>query len=258
VVEEPSSVVDGQPVFSGIERYTRRGDFQPDKNGYLVNGAGYFLQGIPVDPTTGNLIGSVPQVLRFQNDFLPAQATSQIEYRANLASYPLTPTADANIPRSELLNPISFSANPVAGAPVAATITGTGAALADVIASVSGTGTFAVPATTQLGVGNGGTLRITVTPSGGAATNYDLVFADTDALDDIIADINGTAGLNAAVTASIDTSGGTNKLRIVADSADFSFDISTFSTDALTTRLGLAEVAHPSSNLMSKGQVTSP
>jgi flagellar hook protein FlgE len=151
------------------------------------------------------------------------------------------------------LNPISFSANPIAGAPVAATITGTGAALADVIATVSGTGTFAVPATTQLGAGNGGTMRITVTPSGGAATNYDLVFADTDTLDDIMADINGTAGLNAAVTASIDASGGTNKLQITADSADFSFDISTFSTDALTTRLGLAEVAHPSSNLMSKG-----
>ena len=79
VVEKPGSVVDNQPVFSGIDRYTRRGDFQPDKNGYLVNGAGYFLMGIPVDPTTGNLVGSVPEVLQFQNDFLPAQATSQIE-----------------------------------------------------------------------------------------------------------------------------------------------------------------------------------
>ena len=94
VVEKPGSVVDNQPVFSGIDRYTRRGDFQPDKNGYLVNGAGYFLMGIPVDPTTGNLVGSVPEVLQFQNDFLPAQATSQIEYRANLASYPLTPDHD--------------------------------------------------------------------------------------------------------------------------------------------------------------------
>ena len=30
VVEKPSSVVDGRPVFAGIDRYTRRGDFQPD------------------------------------------------------------------------------------------------------------------------------------------------------------------------------------------------------------------------------------
>ena len=90
VVQKPSSFTDGRPVFDGSDLYTRRGDFQPDKNGYLVNGAGYYLMGIPVDPTTGNLVGSVPQLLQFQNDFLPAQPTTQIEYRANLADYPLT------------------------------------------------------------------------------------------------------------------------------------------------------------------------
>jgi flagellar hook protein FlgE len=254
VVQKPSSFTDNRPVFDGIDRYTRRGDFQPDKNGYLVNGAGYYLMGIPVDPSTGNLVGSVPTLLQFQNDFLPAQATTQIEYRANLAAYPLTPNADADIPRSELIDPTTFSSNPVAGAPTAARITGSGTQLADVIAGVSGTGTFAVPAVTQLGVGNGGTLRITVTPSGGAPTNYDIVYADTDTLNDVMNDINAMAGLNAAVTASIDTSGGTNKLRIDADSADFDFEINAFSTDTLTTRLGLTEgVAHLSSNLLDQG-----
>jgi flagellar hook protein FlgE len=253
VVEKPTAVVDSQPVFSGIDRYTRRGDFQPDKNGYLVNGAGYFLMGIPVDPTTGNLAGSVPQVLRFQNDFLPAQATSSVEYRANLASYPLTQAHDTDIPGSELLNPVTFSKNPIAGAPTAAKITGVGAQLADVLATVTGTGTFAVPGTTQLGLGNGGTLRITVTPAGGAATDYDLTLADTVTLNGIVAAINGTAGLSTAITASIDTSGGTNKLRLDADSADYDFAIGTASTDATTTRLGLAEVAHASSNLLAKG-----
>ncbi len=253
VVGKPSNFVDNRPVFDGVERYTRRGDFQPDKNGFLVNGAGYYLMGIPVDPTTGNLVGSVPTLLQFQNDFLPAQPTTQIEYRANLASYPLTNAHDTDIPKSELLNPITFSANPIAGAPTAAKITGAGAALADVIATVSGTGTFAVPATTQLGAGNGGTMRITVTPAGGVATNYDIVWADTDTLNDVIADINGMAGLSAAVVASIDTSGGTNKLQLTAASADYDFEINPFSTDALTTRLGLAEVVHASSNLLDKG-----
>src|SRR5215813_2112622 len=117
VVQKPSNFTDNQPVFDGIDRYTRRGDFQPDKNGYLVNGAGYYLMGIPVDPTTGNLAGSVPQLLQFQNDFLPAQPTTQIEYRANLASYPLTHAHDTNIPGSELLNPAAFSSNPVVGPP---------------------------------------------------------------------------------------------------------------------------------------------
>src|SRR4030095_15603504 len=111
VVEKPTAVVDSQPVFSGIDRYTRRGDFQPDKNGYLVNGAGYYLMGIPIDPATGNLAGSVPQVLQFQNDFLPAQPSTKIDYRLNLASYPQTTHADKSIPGSEMLNPALFSQN---------------------------------------------------------------------------------------------------------------------------------------------------
>jgi flagellar hook protein FlgE len=253
VVGKPASFVDNRPVFDGTDRFTRRGDFQPDKSGFLVNGAGYYLMGIPVDPTTGNLAGSVPQLLQFQNDFLPAQPTTQIEYRANLASYPLTTAHDTAIPRSELIDPASFSANPIAGAPVAAKITGAGSSLADVIATVSGTGTFAVPATTQVGVGNGGTLRITVTPAGGSATSYNVAVADTDTLNSIITSINGTAGLSSAVVASIDTSGGTNKLKLTAASADFDFEINPASTDALTTTLGLAEVAHASSNLITKG-----
>jgi flagellar hook protein FlgE len=129
VVQKPASVTDGSPVFAGINTYTRRGDFQPDKNGFLVNGAGYYLMGIPVDPTTGNLVGSVPQVLKFQNDFLPAQQTSSINYRANLPSYPLTPNHDVNVPGSELINPADFIANPLAVPPAAAKITGTGASL---------------------------------------------------------------------------------------------------------------------------------
>ena len=98
VVEKPSSFADNQPVFDGVDLYTRRGDFSTDKNGYLVNGAGYYLMGIPVDPTTGNLVGSVPQLLQFNSGFLPAQATTQIQYQANLASYPLTPGHDTGIP----------------------------------------------------------------------------------------------------------------------------------------------------------------
>ena len=82
VVQKPANFADNRPVFDGIDLYTRRGDFQTDKNGYLVNGAGYYLMGIPVDPTTGNLAGSVPQLLQFSNDFLPAQATTKIRLSA--------------------------------------------------------------------------------------------------------------------------------------------------------------------------------
>ncbi len=111
-VQKPGSFTDNQPVFDGVDRYTRRGDFTLDKNGYLVNGAGYYLEGIPIDPTTGNVTGSVPQVLRFGSDFLPAQPTTAVTYRANLASYPLTTKHDTSVPGSELLNPADFTANP--------------------------------------------------------------------------------------------------------------------------------------------------
>ena len=76
VVEKPASFADNRPVFDGVDLYTRRGDFSTDKNGFLVNGAGYYLMGIPVDPTTGNLVGSVPQLLQFNSGFLPAQPTT--------------------------------------------------------------------------------------------------------------------------------------------------------------------------------------
>jgi len=131
-VQKPGSFTDGSPVFDGVDRYSRRGDFQLNKDGYLVNGAGYYLEGVPIDPTTGNPAGSSPQVLRFKNDFLPAQPTTKVDYRVNLASYPLTTKHDTSVPGSELLQPGSFSAghNPlVMGTPAApytdSTTTGT-------------------------------------------------------------------------------------------------------------------------------------
>ena len=89
----PTSTVDNSPVFNGVTDYTQRGDFQVNANGNLVNGAGYYLMGVAVDPTTGNPVGSVPQVLQFQNNFVPAQATSSIQYAVNL---PTTPSTSAS------------------------------------------------------------------------------------------------------------------------------------------------------------------
>ncbi|MBX6426879.1 MAG: flagellar hook-basal body complex protein [Variibacter sp.] len=114
VVQKPSSFIDNRPVFDSADFYTRRGDFQLDRDGFLVNGTGYYLMGVPIDPLTGNPIGNVPQVLQFKNDFSPAVPTTQIEYRVNLASYPMTQAHDVNVPRSELLDPAAFGTNPLA------------------------------------------------------------------------------------------------------------------------------------------------
>jgi flagellar hook protein FlgE len=89
-VQKASGVVDNVPVFDGVNYYTRRGDFQVNANGNLVNGAGYYLMGVTVDPKTGNPTGSVPTVLQFQNNFVPAQATTSIQYAANLPTQPNT------------------------------------------------------------------------------------------------------------------------------------------------------------------------
>jgi flagellar basal body rod protein FlgB len=53
VSETDGTTAGGQPTFSQQSYYTRAGDFSMDKNGYLVNSAGDYLNGWNVDPTTG-------------------------------------------------------------------------------------------------------------------------------------------------------------------------------------------------------------
>jgi flagellar hook protein FlgE len=45
VVARTTGQSDGLPVFEGTNYYTRRGDFEIDRSGYMVNGAGNYLQG---------------------------------------------------------------------------------------------------------------------------------------------------------------------------------------------------------------------
>jgi flagellar hook protein FlgE len=153
VVAKPTGFVDNQPTFSGINDYTRAGDFTMNSNGNLVNSAGYYLMGIPVDATTGNPLGSVPQVLQFNNNFIPAVATTSINYQANL---PATP-------KSGVINPANFEANPIAGAPANAEIQGSGASLkADAPATGTGTVGSLTSATllSSLGILQGDTISV--------------------------------------------------------------------------------------------------
>lgn len=115
IIAEQTDTIDGLPVFGSEDLYTRRGDFEFDQNGFLVNAAGYFLKGLPIDSLTGNPSGSSPDVIRVSNDFLAAQATTQIDYRANLADFPLTANANQAIPGSELIDPNDFSVDPTVG-----------------------------------------------------------------------------------------------------------------------------------------------
>ena len=116
-VQQSSGTVDNVPQFSGVTDYTRRGDFQVNANGNLVNGAGYYLMGVAVDPKTGNPLGNVPQVLQFENNFIPAQTTTSISYAANLPSTPTTATSATSPPGTINalggLNAYDFTVNPM-------------------------------------------------------------------------------------------------------------------------------------------------
>ncbi len=103
VVDQRSTGIGVNMQFDNKNLYTRRGDFDFDANGYLVNGAGYYLKGFQIDQTTGQLIGTQPEVIRVTKEQFPAKATTAIEYRANLPAYPKTNNADSTVADSELL-----------------------------------------------------------------------------------------------------------------------------------------------------------
>jgi len=179
VVEPTIGQSDGTALFSGANYYTRRGDFEINKGGYLVNGAGYYLKGLPIDPQTRNISGSVPQVLKISTAFLPAQQTTRIDYQLNLPQLPKTRAyEDSQTAGSELLNAADFT-------------NVTPALVADTAATVGGATTTAAAASTTI-ASNGDTIQIQV---GGANRTYTFTNA------------GGTALLNIDLTASTTVGG---------------------------------------------------
>lgn len=80
---------------TGGSFYTRRGDFTPDKDGHLVNGAGYLLKGTMLDPASGKAIGSGNDLIQVSTQPIAASKTTEVVYRGNLPSSPTTPAAIA-------------------------------------------------------------------------------------------------------------------------------------------------------------------
>ncbi|AVX04054.1 flagellar hook protein FlgE [Maritalea myrionectae] len=115
VVEQKIGTNDGNAVFGGTDFYTRRGDFDVDKEGYLVNGSNAFLKGLPIDSVTGNVAGSVPEVIQLDNAFLPAQRTAVFNYQLNLPQLPKNAGYDPINPNSELLDTADYTDDPTTG-----------------------------------------------------------------------------------------------------------------------------------------------
>jgi flagellar hook protein FlgE len=246
VVSRPTGTADNQPVFSGVSDYTRAGDFQLNSGGFLVNSAGYYLQGIPIDAATGNPVGSSPQVLQFNNDFIPAQATTAIQYQANLPS----------TPSSGLLVGTDFEANPLAGAPAAAVVTGKGATLQpDAIATLTGNVNLTTATTLgSLGISTGD--QISINDGTNTPTVYTVPAGPpAPTVNDLISAINAANGGNTLnVTAKL-SGGASGDLVLTGSNGLASVTVTATGTDG--TALGLppgANAAQPV-NLLTQGAV---
>lgn len=93
----PRGESNGQLQFDERQFYTRGGDFRLDKDGYVVNGAGYFLQGWSADATGEPIRTGIAPIRVSQLVFNPI-ATGNIELAANL-------------PATGVTNPVSSQVN---------------------------------------------------------------------------------------------------------------------------------------------------
>ena len=84
----------GLPTFSAQQYFTRAGDFTMNKNGYIVNSAGNFLNGWSVDPLSGTVNRNVVAPIEINQTVFKPVATSGVTLSANL---PATPSPGSNI-----------------------------------------------------------------------------------------------------------------------------------------------------------------
>ena len=92
-VSRQTTSVSGNPTFESTPYFTRRGDFTLDKNNNLVNGAGYYLMGYSVDPTTGVVSSGEPTTIQLPTGDMAPKATTTVTYQGNLPTTPANPVA---------------------------------------------------------------------------------------------------------------------------------------------------------------------
>ena len=92
----PRSTEDGKPVFDARDFYTRAGDFNMDRDGYLVNGQGYYLQGWSTD-SQGNPDRSTVSPLRVDQSVYNPVPTENVNLSANLPADSTTKPVNAQI-----------------------------------------------------------------------------------------------------------------------------------------------------------------
>jgi flagellar hook protein FlgE len=144
------------PTASDTRSYTEAGSFTVDANGNLVNAAGYYLQGFPVDETTGAVTVNPSE--------LNSLATINVGDVGGTATPTTTVTVNQNLDSAQAVSTAAAATDPsaniiTAGTPPAATTLDT-----------SATGSLA----TALAADPTGVATVTVTNSSGQ-----VVFTDT-------------------------------------------------------------------------------
>ena len=117
-VAVPTSVTGGVANFgNSLPLYTRACDFSVDTNGYLVNSAGDYLEGVkeqttyqsdvPGTPSLGNLVGVRVDPAVYKS--IPGQPSTVINYNANFpAGMTAVPVGDPNAPASQVTSQVQF------------------------------------------------------------------------------------------------------------------------------------------------------
>ena len=100
----------GEPIF-GEASPSGDDNLALSEDGYLINGDGLFLLGLPLNEE-GRPVRREPQVVRLDTAGIETMPTTRMHYRANLPSYPMTANADFDVTGSELLDKTLFARDP--------------------------------------------------------------------------------------------------------------------------------------------------
>lgn len=99
-VSQQSGQLNNAPIFNPQQFYTRAGDFQLNKTGYMVNSAGQFLNGWSIDPATGTVNKNALAPIQVSQAVFNPVPTGEVLLAANLPATPLAGTATASAPMS--------------------------------------------------------------------------------------------------------------------------------------------------------------
>jgi flagellar hook protein FlgE len=244
VVSRASNQTATQTTFDALRYYTRAGDFEVNRDGYLVNNGNYYLNGWTVDPETGVPDTSVVEPIQISQVIDEPTPTAEIEFVGNLpANAPLNPTTplsptsvqvfDAlgnphNVSlvwtrRADNLWMLDIQADDSALDPVAGTISGVNdqtavtATLQPNVAPVAQVNTITLP---TAGMAPGRSISVTIGSNSVSVTAPSTGYTATQAASALVAAINGNPGMSSVVTGSNVVG---NTFQIVADAAGTPF-----------------------------------